>query len=274
MRGGFDFGGVGDAGAGLGGAVKGFGPLAIALCLLTSSACKDDPAQSVKIVDRPSQPPSAVVTTPTAPAHVAVEKPVLNQAVEAAMRASGQIAAQRPSTERRVVTSTPAPDANWIGRFCPPPANDSQGPSSFEATGPCGFRHPEAVKCESLGDDFITAFTLKARNGAALVAYLNVEAYHGPGTYDGAQLFVAVQSATTIDRWSSESVHAVVGPGEAFVTLPETRLDEEPMLVDCTRLIGPSTNYQYQCGTRSYSRPAGDSAAEIVSGKLQCANRR
>jgi hypothetical protein len=237
-------------------------------------ACKDDPARSVKIIDRPPEPASAVVTTPPAPAQIAVDKPVLNQAVDAAIHASGQIAAEGSQSERRAVRSTPAPDPNWIGEFCPLPADDSEGPSSFAATGPCGFRHPETVKCESLGDDFITAFTLKARNGAALVAYLNVESYHGPGTYDGAQLFVAVQSATTIDRWSNENVHAVVGPREAFVTLPETRLDEEPMLVDCTRLIEPSTNYQYQCGTRSFVRPAGASTAEIVSGKLQCSNAR
>ena len=122
--------------------------------------------------------------------------------------------------------------------FCPPPAEDSTGPSHLIANGPCGFEHRGAASCESLPDDFIVALTRKALHGSTLVIFLNVERYHGPGAYDGAQMFETVQSGTGIHRWSSDSVHATVGPGEAFVTFPETRLEEEPMLMGCTALIG------------------------------------
>jgi hypothetical protein len=162
------------------------------------------------------------------------------------------------------------PDRNSLPEFCPP-AEDSPGPGSFFAKGPCEFRQSSPARCQASTDDFIVAIPRKAKNGGSLVVYLNVEQYHGPGSYDKAQLFVAVQGETTLYRWSNEDVHATVGPGEAFVTLPKTRLEQEPMRIQCSRLIGPASNYQYQCAASSVSNLEFDSSAEVVQGKLQCA---
>jgi hypothetical protein len=172
-----------------------------------------------------------------------------------------------------VYTPPRGPERNLIPEFCPP-SEDSQGPGTFAAKGPCAFRHRTPVDCEALADDFIVASPRKAKNGAILVIYLNVEHYHGPGVYDAAQLFVAVEGGTNIYRWSSDEVRVTVGPDEAFVTLARTRLDQEPMHVVCSRLIGPASNYTYQCAASSRVNLDIDNAPEIVSGKLQCRSRQ
>ena len=220
--------------------MKGAALLVITGCLATIG-CSEDPARSVKIAARPKRTAAA----PAAPV----------------------------STTHTPKVSRPprVPDPGWHPDFCPPPAEGSEGPSTFSVSGPCEFEHHGAVSCESVGDDFIVALTRKARNGATLVVYLNVEQYHGPGTYDGGQMFVAVEGGSTIYRWSSDAVKTTVGPGEAFAELHETRLEGEAMLLGCTSLIGPSTNYQYQCDSTRDAPLAIDKTVEIVSGKLQCA---
>ena len=122
-------------------------------------------------------------------------------------------------------------------------------------------------------DDFYAALTRKAKDGATLVIYLNVENYHGPGSYDGGQLFLAVQKGTVIHRWSSDTVRATVGPGQAFVTLPATRLELEPTLTDCSILIGPASNYLFQCSGLGNPKEAIPDPDEVISGKLQCAGK-
>jgi hypothetical protein len=171
-----------------------------------------------------------------------------------------------------VYTPPSGPDRNMIPEFCPPPG-DSAGPSSLVATGPCEFQHRAPASCESSPDDFIVAIPRKAKNGATLVIYLNVEKYRGPGVYDGAQLFLAVQSGSIIYRWSNDQVRATVGPDEAFVTLPRTQLDPEPVRVECSRLIGPASNYQYQCAGTSDVNLELENVVEIVHGKLACGQR-
>lgn len=213
--------------------------LPLALCLLTL-ACGDDPAKSVKIVPRPAAPALIVP------------------------KVSGGVVSSHTTTSR-------APDPGWVREFCPPPADDAEGPSTLAVTGPCGFTHRQAVKCESLLDDFIIGFVRNLRNGATMAVYFNVENYRGPGSYSETQMFAAVQSGTAIYRWSNDYAHATVGPGEAYLEIPPTRLDPEPMLINCTALIGPSTNYQYQCGGRT-AMAAIESAPEIVSGTLGCEN--
>jgi hypothetical protein len=116
------------------------------------------------------------------------------------------------------------------------------------------------------------AVTRKAKQGT-LVTFINVENYHGPGNYGGSQIFVAMQNGTTIHRWSSDTMATTVGPGEAFLNMPTTRLALEPTLKDCSSLIGPATEYQYQCGGLDYTKSAIDKAEEVVSGKLQCAGK-
>lgn len=182
---------------------------------------------------------------------------------------SVKIAAHPSAVSSEMMISTPEPAADWYRQFCPPPEETSGGPSHFQATGPCGFQHRSAVTCEASPDDFIIGFVRKALNGATLAAYLNVENYHGPGSYEGTQIFLAVQSGQAIYRWSSDNAHAIVGPGEAYLTLGQTSLEAEPMLLACSELIGPKTNYQFQCGSRS-SQIAIRSEAEVISGNLAC----
>lgn len=185
---------------------------------------------------------------------------------------SVKIVSHQPLPQTTAYAPPAAPAGNSIHEFCPPP-DDSPGPGNFFAQGPCEFRQISQVHCQSSTDDFIVAIPRKANNGASLVMYLNVERYHGPGTYDGAQLFIALQGDTTLYRWSNDAVHATVGPGEAFVTLPSTRLEQEPMRMQCSRLIGPATNYQYQCAASSVSNLESGNSAEVVRGKLQCLGR-
>jgi len=205
--------------------------LVIVACLV-AAACDQDPARSVKIVARPPAassgvtPPGAGVTPPGA--------------------------------------GESSPIAEWRPEGCPPPPEDSSGPSSLSVTGPCAFQHRARVNCEARHDDFYVSLSRKAARGATLMVYINVEKYHGPGSYDGAEMFVGVQDKTSIYRWSGDRLAITVGPGEEFVVLPTTRLDAEPILIDCT---GPMTNFQ--CGGR------GDAEAllgttEVVSGTLWC----
>jgi hypothetical protein len=179
----------------------------------------------------------------------------------------------QPLAPVTVYTPPRGPERNLIPEFCPPP-EDSHGPGTFAAKGPCAFQQRVPVNCEALADDFIVAVPRQAKNGAMLVLYVNVEHYHGPGVYDGAQLFVAVEGGTNIYRWSSDEVRATVGPNEAFVTVARTRLDQEPMHVVCSRLIGPESNYTYQCAASSRVNLDIDSASEIVSGRLSCLSRQ
>ena len=96
------------------------------------------------------------------------------------------------------------------------------------------------------------------------MVYINVEKYEGPGTYDGAEVFVGVQDKTSIYRWSGDGIAITVGPGEEFVVLPRTRLEAEPAFVDCT---GPMTNFQ--CEGRG-GVEALLTTTEVVSGTLWC----
>ena len=179
---------------------------------------------------------------------------------------SVKIVARQPAPVTAAYTPPRGPDRNLLPEFCPPP-EDAPGPGSFVAKGPCEFQHRAPIHCDSSGDDFIVAVPRQAKNGAMLVIYLNVEHNRGPGVYDGAQLFVAAESGSIIYRWSSDAVRATVGPGEAFVILPKTQLDQEPMRVECSRLIAPDSNYTYQCAATS---GAIEGVPEIVYGRLQC----
>ncbi len=200
---------------------------AVIVACLAVAACEKDPADAVKIVPRVPATPISVVVSPAA------------------------------------VTT---PGSGWHPEVCPPPPEEGTGPSSLTVTGPCAFEHHGAVSCESTGDDFIVTMVRPAADGAQLMIYLNVEHYTGPGSYEDAQMFLSVQHNTFIYRWSNDSFPITVGSGEAFAVLPTTRLDAEPLLIDCT---GPMTNYQ--CSGRGDS--AIEMTTEVVSGTLRCAAR-
>jgi hypothetical protein len=228
--------------------------VALAVCI-AAVGCDEDPARAVKIIER-TPAGTAVAATPssagTASSAGAVSTP--------SAAPGGVAAAARPSAK---------PRPGWHPEACPPPP-EASGPGNLNVTGPCEFHHRAAVSCESYGDDFIVAATRKAANGATLVMYMNVEQYHGPGKYDEGQMFVAVQDGKSMYRWTNDNVRVEIGAGEAFAIVSEARLEAEPMLVDCKRVIGPETNYQYDCGGYTDEKTPLDTTFEVVAGKLQC----
>jgi hypothetical protein len=208
--------------------------LVIVACLV-AAACEEDPARSVKIAAHPPLTAGAVAGPPG--------------------------------------TTAPPRLTDWRPEACPPPPEDSPGPSTLTATGPCVFTHGGAVSCEASVDDFIMAGTRQAARGATLVIFINVEKYAGPGHYDGAQMFVEVEDKTSIYRWSSDNVSITVGPGEEFAELPATRLDAEPLLINCSGQVGPNSNWLYDCRGRS-GATAIEGTTEVVSGTLRCGKKQ
>jgi len=156
---------------------------------------------------------------------------------------------------------------DWHPEACPPPPEATTGPSSLTVTGPCAFEHHGAVSCEANGDDFLVSMTRPAASGALLMIYINVEQYHGPGSYETAEMYIGVQDKKLIYRWSGDTVAITVGADEAFVVLPTTRIEAEPLLINCS---GPMTNYD--CSGRG-DLPALEASAEVLSGTLRCAER-
>ena len=166
-------------------------------------------------------------------------------------------------------TDSPAGNASPHGDTstllgCPPPPEESRGPSTLRVTGPCKFDHSGTFGCEARGDDFYLSMKRKAARGAMLVVYVNVEGYRGPGDYQRAQMYVSVHDKTSIHRWSNEAVALTVGPDAAFAVLLPTRLEAEPMFVDCS---GPVTDLQ--CMRRRDSQ-VFNGTIELASGELRC----
>ena len=116
----------------------------------------------------------------------------------------------------------------WRPELCPPPAEPPGGRSTLVATGACPFRQEGAMECTSTTDDFILQMTRPAAGEATLLIYVNVEKYHGPDTYDGAEMLVGVQQGEQNFRWFSDALHVTVGPGEKFVELAPARLQAMP----------------------------------------------
>jgi hypothetical protein len=133
------------------------------------------------------------------------------------------------------------------------------------ATGPCAFEHHGTFTCEPLGDDLYVAMSRKSANGGTLMAYINVEAYKGPGEYKQGQMFVSVQDKSSIYRWSSDDIAITIGPDVKYALLASTKLQAEPVLVGCT---GPMNNFQ--CDGRGEAAGLLGTLLE-VSGRLACA---
>jgi hypothetical protein len=84
------------------------------------------------------------------------------------------------------------------------------------------------MECTSTTDDFILQMTRPAAGEAKLLIYVNVEKYHGPDSYDRAEMLVGVQDGEQNFRWFSDALHVTVGPGEKFVELASARLQALP----------------------------------------------
>jgi hypothetical protein len=248
--------------------------IAVGACLV-AAACDEDPARSMKIMPRP---PAAVSH---APVSVAAVSPAAARPAQTPPRAAGptpdtqavrssRTAARPPGTGASSSSAGVARPAatDWRPPGCPPPPEASSGPSSFTAAGPCAFEHRGAVACESVADDFLVTLSRKAARGVALMVYINVEHYHGPGDYTGAQIFVGLQDKINIYRWSSDTLNITIGSGEESVTLPATSLEAEPLFANCT---GPMTNFQ--CGGRG-GADEFEKTKEVVSGTLRCETQK
>ena len=240
----------------------------IVVACFTLAACDKDPAASVRIADSRPAPPAS-----TAAASAAVAPPPID-ADAAAARAASSAPATRPvdasAAAKAKIAAAAAPgaaalaDPGWRPPGCPPPAESGPGPSRLNVSGPCSFGHQGRFSCEKIHDDFYISMSRKAANGSTLMIFVNVEKYNGPGDYKTGEMHLSVQDRSSIYRWSSQEVELTVGPDAAFVTLPRTRLEAEPVLVDCT---GPMTNYQ--CSGRG-ELEALLGTVQILSGRMQC----
>lgn len=248
--------------------------LLLAACL-AGLACEQDPARSVKIIARPVTPSQPVGAPASGAQQVSdIQTPPPSEAAAREPRA----AAARPPKDTGRSVPAPGQAANppreaasettsataWRPPGCPPPPEASSGPSNFIVSGPCAFEHRTEVACESLEDDFLVTLTRKAAGGSTLMVFINVEFYKGPGEYTGAQAFLGLQDKTNIYRWSSDTMKATVGKNEESITIPETRLDVEPMFLNCT---GTMRNFQCQDRGAMAEIPL---TTEVVSGTLRC----
>ena len=246
--------------------MKRLSPLACLACL--ALACEQDPARSVKIGDQRPAATEYTVTSSAASPPRATPGPGAAAAGGTPQRQPPGEPGGQTSAATGALPPAPADIADWRPAGCPPPSEEATGPGRLIVSGPCAFEHQAAVSCEILPDDLIIAVTRKGARGSTVMVYLNVEKYTGPGTYDEAQMFVGVQDATTISRWSSDMVALTVGKNGDFVELPATRLEAEPMLLQCS---GPMTNFQ--CEARD-SLDAMEKTVETVSGTLYCAEKK
>lgn len=261
--------------------------VAMIACVLLAG-CEKDPARSLKLNDASSghvvdaQAGPAPVISPAAPPVTAEAGPSIASSASGAQPGSAKAGEERtpaattaPTTTAAAAKPKPSPAIAarkvevataqpWRPPGCPVPREQGAGPSTLEVSGPCALTHHGRFSCESSGDDFYISTTRKGAHGATLMLYINVEKFKGPGEYKGAQVFLGVQDRTSIYRWSSDAVDVTVGPGEAYAVLPATRLDAEPVLVDCS---GPMNNYQ--CGGRRESK-VFSATSHTVSGTMQC----
>ena len=235
--------------------------IAVGACLV-AAACDEDPARSMKIIARPPAAVSPAAARPAVTPPRAAGPTPDTQAARSSATAAPPPRSGASSSSAGV--ARPAAATDWRPPGCPPPPEASSGPSSLTVAGPCAFEHRNAVACESLGDDFLVTLSRKAAGGVALMVYINVEHYKGPGDYTGAQIYVGLQDKINIYRWSSDTMNITVGSGEQFVTLPATTLEAEPLFVNCT---GPMTNFQFE-GRGGESE--FEKTREVVSGTLRC----
>ena len=173
----------------------------------------------------------------------------------AILACTAALACERDPASNLKIVARPqgSSDSGAAKTFTQPPFNpalcvvqpeEQKGSTKFSANGPCSFHNEGDVKCRATVDDFYTMLLRQGPGNATVAIYLNIEAYKGPGTYEGGQMFLTAQNGDAYYHWSNDSVKTVVGPGLKWVDVPETKLDAEP----------PNT------GT------------EIVSGRFWCAN--
>lgn len=166
-------------------------------------------------------------------------------------------------------TETAFTDSKWHPAGCPPAKEEHTGPGTFKASGPCTFDQTNNVKCIDKLDDFFVMANRVGPNGEKISIYINVEKYHGPGDYLLAQAHINLESGGLLYRWTSDDVSIKVGEDLAFVELPKTLLDAEPVMNICPPRINPDGSYSFPCDSKRIKSPV-DGTQEILSGRLNC----
>ena len=170
-------------------------------CFVSTGRLALRACESLTIFFRASEPRSGILGPGVAHAKAgdSFRAPVLGSAATAAPTAPQQprtadkvasteaVANAPPTSPAQSAASEPRPNG------CPPPPEDSSGPSTLTVSGPCAFEHKGIANCEWHADDFYLSMTRKAAQGATLTVYINVEGYDGPGQYKSAQMFIGVQ---------------------------------------------------------------------------------
>ncbi|HKC83612.1 MAG TPA: hypothetical protein VKD46_06410, partial [bacterium] len=118
------------------------------------------------------------------------------------------------------------------------------------------FRQEGAMECTSTTDDFIVQMTRPAAGKAKLLIYVNVEKYHGPDSYDGAEMLVGVQDGEQNFRWFSDALHVTVAPGEKFVELASAGLQALP----------PGDETEITVAGTLWCRPGAESTSRAAAG--------
>ncbi len=108
----------------------------------------------------------------------------------------------------------------WKAGQCPDPEPVPGQASNLAFSGMCTFSQTGALTCNAAADDFYLYTRRTLPNGLPLVFYINVESYHGPGTYnDNVQVLMTIQDGQGLYRWSDYHGAMTVAPGEKTATL-------------------------------------------------------
>ena len=112
---------------------------------------------------------------------------------------------------------------------CPPPPEPAgAGGSDLSLEGACPFHQSGAATCHAAADDFYALIRRLLPGDRTLDLYTNVEFYHGPGRYDGAQVLLVIQDGPTLYQWSNFRTTAIVASGERSVSIPAAELTTQP----------------------------------------------
>jgi hypothetical protein len=129
-----------------------------------------------------------------------------------------------PQPKLLVITPAPAATTRAVTlapnvRCRPAPDTVSAG-SHFVFAGPCAFTVASAVRCVHRADDFYAYITRRLPHGFGLSVIINVEKYHGPGTYrDVTEVYMQVIKGLDLFAWGQRTATATVAEDERHLTL-------------------------------------------------------
>jgi len=142
-------------------------------------------------------------------------------------------------------------------------------PSSLTVSGECNFEQREPFHCRAMDDDFYTVSRRPLLGDNRLVTlYMNVEHFHGPGTYDENEVNYWIGEGANLYRWTNKrgSVTLEADPtaiasdkdsgGVRGWDLPETVLQAEP---------GTMTTGTITIGGRISCRKFGEQSVKLLA---------